>query len=108
MPTASQASASTIAGNTKYACYFYQELPKIGRNPADFGKDVAIQAGARIYEGASATTYIEIPTTSATITKPALKSYADAKSENPTAAPTGAYQSIASFVALVAFMFSMF
>lgn len=90
MPTASQASASTISGNTKYACYFYKELPKIGRNPANFGIDVAIQAGARIYEGASATTYIEIPTTSATITKPALKSYADAKSENPTAAPASA------------------
>jgi len=108
VPTASQATASTIAGNTKYACYFYKELPKTGRNPADFDKDVKIQAGARIYEGADDTTPIEIPTTSATIKKPALKSYADAKSEAPAAAPAGAYQSLVSLVALVAFMCSMF
>jgi len=40
---------------------FYEELKKIGRNPNDFDKTLDIQIGARIYEGAAATTFLKIP-----------------------------------------------
>jgi hypothetical protein len=51
------AAESTIAGNKAYTCYMYKELPKIGRNPNEFGITYDIQVGFRLYADADATTY---------------------------------------------------
>ena len=86
-------------------------MPKTGRNPADFGKQVDINYGVRIYEGADATAPMEFPTVADVITKPELKAYADQKADSDAAAapaPAAAQSIVVSFVALVAFMFSMF
>lgn len=85
-------------------------MPKTGRNPADFGKQVDINYGVRIYEGADATAPMEFPTVAEVITKPELKAYADQKADSDAAAaaPAAAQSIVVSFVALVAFMFSMF
>ena len=66
------APASTTAGNTNQACYFYEELPKIGRNPADFNKNVQVKMGARIYSSATATTFDSVPASTVTVNKAAL------------------------------------
>jgi hypothetical protein len=63
------APVSTTAGNTNHACYFYEELPKIGRNPDDFGKSMTAKLGARIYPNPTATTFDSTPTGIASITK---------------------------------------
>jgi hypothetical protein len=64
------ASASTIDGNTKFSCYLAKELPKIGRNPADFDKTFAVYVGARIYETETATEFITIPMAESTFEYP--------------------------------------
>jgi hypothetical protein len=66
------APASTTVGNTNQACYMYEELPKIGRNPSDFGKTLNIKIGARIYSSTSATSFDAVPATSSTVTKASL------------------------------------
>ena len=83
--TSAQATPSTIEDNSKYTCYFYEELKKIGRNPADFGINIDIQVSARVYEGDEATTFIQMPVTSATVKKKALAAYVapEAEKEEP-------------------------
>jgi hypothetical protein len=66
------APASTTSGNTNQACYFYEELPKIGRNPSDFNKNVQVKMGARIYSSATATTFDSVPASTVTVNKAAL------------------------------------
>lgn len=89
VPTANQAPASTTAGNTNRACYFYEELPKIGRNPKDFDKALTIKFGARIYASDTATTFDSVPATSESIKKGALPSYVSAAT-SAAVAPSGA------------------
>jgi len=105
--TSAQATASTIAGNTKYTCYFYEELKKLGRNPADFGINIDIQVSARVYEGDSATTFIQMPVTSKQVEKKALANYADAKAASGTTtvvAPGAGGDSAFSMMTLVSFI----
>lgn len=70
MPTT--APASKTAGNTNQACYFYEELPKIGRNPDDFGKSLILSIGARIYKDDAATTFDATPAVDVTVQKASL------------------------------------
>merc|ERR1740139_1872562 len=53
--------ASETDENTVFSCFLAEELPKIGRNPADFGMTYDITIGARIYETEDATTFVTIP-----------------------------------------------
>jgi len=85
------AAASTIAGNTNHACYFYKELPKIGRNPNDFEKDFKIHVGARLYANTSATTFTAIPESESTIRLSTPPGYVVAP-----AAPAGAFSMLYS------------
>jgi len=84
----STVSASTTAGNTNHGCYFYKELPKIGRNPNDFDKDFKIHVGARIYASSSATTFTAVPEAESTIRLAAPPSY--------YVAPAGAFSMLYS------------
>jgi len=68
----STAPASNTPGNTNQACYFYEELPKIGRNPNDFDKNLNLKFGTRIYKDDSATTFDAVPESTVTIKKEAL------------------------------------
>lgn len=77
-------TTSSTAGNKIYSCMFYEELRKIGRNPSDFNKSLNVKIGARIYESTTATTFLEIPATDDTITKPAMPTY-----EAPTSGQGG-------------------
>ena len=106
IPASAQATASTIEGNTKYTCYFYEELKKIGRNPADFGINIEIQVSARVYEGDEATTFIQMPVTSATVEKKALAVYVKPNAEAETTAPAPApgADSAFSVMTLVSFI----
>lgn len=107
VPTSSQAPKSTIVGNTNRACYFYEELPKIGRNPKDFDKNVTVKFGARIYKADDSTTFDSVPESSATIKKDAMPSYVAAATVT-TAAPGGAADfamAVASFVMAFALFF---
>lgn len=108
IPSSVRAAASTTAGHTNYPCYFYKNLKKLGRKPTDYDITVPIQVGARIYVGAADSAPLSSPVTAASIEKKALKSYSEVLVAAPAAAPTGAYQSIVSFVALIAFAFTMF
>lgn len=108
-------TTSTTTGNKIYACNFYEELKKIGRNPNDFGKTLDIKLGARIYESTTATTFLKIPEVTAQITKPALPTYeAPVVVVDPTptptpGTPTGASELItavsASIIMLIALLF---
>lgn len=69
------APESETFGNTNFACYFAKELPKIGRNPADFNKDYSVIIGARLYESDSATTFDAIPASEDSFTLPEPESY---------------------------------
>jgi len=110
-PTA--AAESTIAGNKAYTCYMYKELPKIGRNPNEFGITYDIQVGFRLYANADATTYdtAAAPST-ATLELKALPEFtktttdADGGAAGDAAAPgSGASTMIMSvFVTLFAFI----
>lgn len=105
------ASPSTTAGNTKYTCYFYQELKKIGRDPSKFDIDVEIQVGSRIYKSATDTAPVSTPTVSATVKKAALADYSTVKQASQTTpgTSTGAVNlAYSCFAMLVALMISMF
>jgi hypothetical protein len=70
-----EAPTSDTATNTNYACHFYKEYAKIGRNPSDFSKDFEVVFGARIYVDDDATTFDTIPTSETTINLPAPEDY---------------------------------
>ena len=82
------APASGTAGNTAHACYFYKELPKIGRNPNDFDKDFTIYVGARLYTTTTATTFTAVPEAESTIRLASPPSY--------YVAPAGAFSMLYS------------
>jgi hypothetical protein len=50
----------------------YEELPKIGRNPNDFNKNLSVKIGARIYKSASITTFDSTPASTVSIKKESL------------------------------------
>jgi hypothetical protein len=75
VPSTSRAPVSATAGNTNHACYFYEELPKIGRNPSDFDKNLDIKFGTRIYASNSATSFDSVPASSVSIKKDALPAF---------------------------------
>lgn len=108
VPTANLAPTSTTAGNTNHACYFYEELPKIGRNPKDFDKTFTVKFGARIYKTDAATTFDSVPESSNTITKAALPSYVAAATTTTTSAvPTGAVYEFTMVLASLFLLFSV-
>lgn len=91
--------ASDSDANKIYGCYVAMELPKIGRDPNDFGKVYDVVVGARLYESDSATTYTEIPSSSSSFEYPEPASYAVAE---------GAYALFASTMAALAVLFMAF
>jgi len=93
---------SATSGNKIYGCYLAKELPKIGRNPADFDKTFDVHVGARLYESDSATSFTTIPMASSSFEYPAPASYAVAVVE------TGAAALFASTMAALAVMFLAF
>jgi len=92
---------SETTNNKIYACYLAKELPKIGRNPADFDKTYTVHLGARLYESDSATTFTEIPMVSSSFEYPEPPSYAVAATE-------GAFALFASTMAAIAVLFMAF
>ena len=97
------APESTIAGNKAYTCYMYKELPKIGRNPNEFGITYDLQVGFRLYADADATTYDTASPSTTTLDLPAIPAYVDPNAA--TTAPESASTMIMSvFVTLFAFI----
>jgi len=92
---------SETDGNKIYACYLAKELPKIGRNPADFDKTYTVHVGARLYESDSATTFTTIPMASSSFEYPEPPAYAVATTE-------GAFALFASTMAALAVLFMAF
>jgi len=50
------------ADNVNYACYFAEELQKVGRNPEDFNNVYDIHIGVRLYADETATDFIDLGT----------------------------------------------
>ena len=108
VPTANQAPASTTAGNTNYACHFYEEMPKIGRNPKDFGITYNVKYGARIYKDSSATTFDSVPESTTSITKAALPTYvAQTAVVGAAAAPPSGHVQLSMLLASVLLFLSL-
>lgn len=93
---------SETDGNKIYACYLALELPKIGRNPADFDKTYDMTLGARLYENDSATTFTTIPSSTSSFEYPQP---ADFEVEEQV---EGAYALFASTMAALAVLFMAF
>jgi len=108
VPAASQAPASATAGNTNYPCYFYEEMPKIGRNPNDFGITYNVKYGARIYKDSAVTTFDSVPESTTTISKPALATYVAqaAVAAAPVAPPNGQVE-LSMLLASILLFFSL-
>lgn len=93
---------SATSGNKIYACYIAEELSKIGRNPADFNRTFNVYLGARIYETATATDFITIPTAESSFDQGEPPAYDTGSSE------TGAFALFASGLAAIAVLFMAF
>jgi len=79
------------------------EIPKIGRNPADFNKTYDISMGARIYADDDATTFDTIPTATGTIIYTEPDSYVVAEEK-----VAGAFALFASSMATIAVLIMAF
>lgn len=99
------APESTIAGNKAYTCYMYKELPKIGRNPNEFGITYNFNYGFRIYADKDATTYEAGKANYELLELPALPAYVD-PSTTTTAPGSGSASTMimSVFVTLFAFI----
>lgn len=97
-----EVSASATSGNKKYACKLAMEMPKIGRNPADFEKTYDITMGARLYDADDSTTFTTIPESTTTYFLDQPPSYKVAVVE------TGSYALFASSIAAIAVLFMAF
>ena len=100
--TCSIVGDSATSGNKIYACYIAEELSKIGRNPADFNRTFNVYLGARIYETATATDFITIPTAESSFDQGEPPAYDTGSSE------TGAFALFASGLAAIAVLFMAF
>lgn len=56
------APVSAYTDNTNYACYFAEELTKVGRNPNDFNNLYDIHIGVRLYADDTSTDFIDLGT----------------------------------------------
>ena len=107
VPTDHRAPASTKAGYTNHVCYFFQELPKIGRKPSDFDKNLDIKIGARLYTNDAATTFDSLPETTEQIYKAAPPSYVVQAANPAPAAPTAASSLFMSTLAALFMLFAV-
>jgi len=104
-------AASETDENTVFSCFLAEELPKIGRNPADFGMTYDITIGARIYETEDATTFITIPSVTSTVTKEEPPTYvveAEEEEEDEEPEDDSSYTLFASSMAFIACLFMAF
>lgn len=94
---------SDTEANKIYACYVALELPKIGRNPADFDKTYDVTLGARLYESDSATEYTTIPSATSSFDYPLPSDF-----ESDAQVEEGAYALFASTIAALAVLVMAF
>lgn len=104
---AAVAPDSTVAGNTNRACYFMEELPKLGRNPNKFNHEFEVHIGARLYDTPDSAEFRELGTSIDNIDQGQPAEYFVEEEEEEEEAPDSAASIFSTLAAAFMVIFAL-